>query len=113
MARILVVNFDDTTTHELMRLLRLRGYDAEAGPNEQANASEQKALDPYDLVVFDASRRFHAIEDAITTVHGGSSWSRKPILLGVMDVYHGPQWEFDLRKKGVQVVYVAPDANRL
>ncbi len=110
MARVLVVDFDDTATHELLQLLRLRGYDAEA--NDQATASGQQVFHEYDLVLFNASRRTHAIEETIAMAHDASpSWTHRPILLGVTDVYHGPQWELDLRRKGVQVVYVALDAN--
>jgi DNA-binding response OmpR family regulator len=109
MARILVANFNDAVTAELMRLFRRRGHDVTSRSGSSAFAEEDIDSEAYHLVVLDVSGTNSIVE----TVLAMKRQLPSPALLCVTSVYRGPEWEFQLKQKGARVLYVVPDAGCL
>jgi hypothetical protein len=108
MARIVIGGFDQPTAAQLAMRLRVGRHDVRIC--EAISDCDRHIIDlgaEIDLVVMDGTADPGLVDECFKGIADlYARRGRRPMLLCVSRVYHGPRFEMDLENKGARLVYV-------
>ena len=107
-ARILLVNFDEASERRLTEIFRQKGHRISTYACEEPLAEHlSKRSNDVDLIILEASQNERVVHGQLSEIRRSrAQYGHRPTVLCVSRVYRGPQFELELERQGIRVVYV-------